>query len=65
MKSGDLVVWNSMFGMNLPSDIGFVLEYVPFEFRGSDPFPHWKVLFPDRGILHCRESDLSVIHEIR
>lgn len=45
--------------MDLPYDVGIILEYIPYESRGNDPFPHWKVLFPDRGVLHYRESDLQ------
>jgi len=47
--------------MDLPGDIGIILEHIPHESRGNDPFPHWKVLFPERGVLHCRESDLQEV----
>jgi hypothetical protein len=49
--------------MDLPGDIGIILELIPYESRGKDPFPHWKVLFPNQGILHCRESDLRVVED--
>ena len=65
MKLGDMVTWNARFGVYFPLDIGLILEHIPFESRGDDPFPHWKVLFPDRGVLRCRESDLLVISETR
>ena len=61
MKPGDLVGWRSRFQMGLPGDIGIILEQIPYESRGKDPFHHWKVLFPERGILHCRESDLQEV----
>ena len=60
MKRGDLVSWKFQV-MDLPNEIGIILNYIPFENRGNDPFPHWSVLFGDRGILHCRESDLEII----
>lgn len=47
--------------MDLPGDIGIILELIPYESRGKDPFYHWKVLFPERGVLHCRESDLQIV----
>jgi hypothetical protein len=49
----------------LPGDIGIILEPIPYESRNNDPFPFWKVLFGDRGVLKCRESDIVVIHENR
>ena len=61
MKLGSLVGWKSRFQMDLPGDVGIILEHIPYEFRGNDPFPHWKVLFPERGVLHCRESDLQEV----
>jgi len=61
MKPSDLVGWKSRYVMDLPTDLGVVLEKIPYELRGKDPFPHWKVFFPFRGILHCRESDLKVL----
>jgi hypothetical protein len=41
--------------MDLPSEIGIALEKFtpPHEF-----FPLWKVVFPNRGVLSCRESDI-------
>jgi hypothetical protein len=50
-----------LFQMDLPGDVGIILELIPYESRDNDPFPHWRVLFPNRGILQCRESDLQVV----
>jgi hypothetical protein len=60
MKVGDMVTWSSRFGMGLPADVGIILGYIPYELRMGDRFPHWRVLFAGRGVLHCRESDLKV-----
>ena len=65
MKRGDLVAWKYLFGQDLPVEIGILLEVVPFESRMNDPFPHWRVLFGDRGVLQCRECHLQVISETR
>ena len=58
VKVGDQVIWRFRYEMDLPSEIGITLEkFTPqHEF-----FPYWKVVFPDRGVLHCRESDIMVI----
>jgi len=56
MKVGSLVGWKSRFQMDLPSDLGVIISRLRLE---HDPWPYWKVLFPDRGVLHCRESDLQ------
>ena len=61
MKPGDMVGWKPRFQMDLPGDIGIILELIPYESRDNDPFPYWRVLFPNRGILQCRESDLQVV----
>ena len=53
MKLGDLVSLNEL-------QVGIIVEYIPYENRLKDPFPHWKVLFLNK-ILHCRESDLKVV----
>ena len=72
MMPGDLVKWRfhfqmemNHFQMDLPGDIGIILEPIPYESRNNDPFPFWKVLFGNRGVLKCRESDIVVIHENR
>lgn len=62
MKPGDLVGWKLQYTLEIHPDIGLVLSSIPREERGGDGFPHWHVLFP-RGVLHCRESDLRVVHE--
>ena len=62
-RVGNLVTWKPLFQMDLPGDIGIILELIPYESRGNDPFPHWRVLFPNQGILHCRESDLRVVKD--
>ena len=61
MNRCDLVGWKSRMESDLPSELGIILEHVPYESRNGDPFPHWKVLFGDRGVLQCRESDLKVL----
>ena len=55
MKPGDQVIWRFRYEMDLPSEIGIALEKFtpPHEF-----FPLWKVVFPNRGVLSCRESDI-------
>jgi hypothetical protein len=58
VRVGNMVVWRYRYEMDLPSEVGITIE--KFKAPG-DPFPHWKVLFPDRGILHCRESDLQEV----
>jgi len=63
MKLGDMVGWKFRFEMGLPGDIGIILEHIPYESRGNDPFPHWRVLFSERGVLHCRECDLRVVED--
>ena len=60
---GKLVTWISLFQMDLPGDIGIILELIPYESRGNDTFPHWRVLFSECGVLHCRESDLRVVED--
>ena len=61
MNPGDLVGWRDRIQMDLPSELGIILEHLPYESRGGDPFPYWKVLFAGRGVLQCRESDLKVL----
>ncbi len=65
MKPGNIVTWKSRFGMDLPTDLGIIIEFIPYDFRGRDPFPWWRVLFGMRGVLMCRESDLMVLDEDR
>lgn len=58
VKPGDQVIWKFRYEMDLPSEIGITLEKFtpPHEF-----FPYWKVVFPERGVLQCRESDLMEV----
>ena len=58
MKPGDMVGWKFRFQMGLPGDIGIIMERIT---QSHDPFPYWRVLFPNQGILQCRESDLQVV----
>ena len=53
-----MVIWRFRYEADLPSEIGITLEkFTPqHEF-----FPYWKVVFPDRGVLQCRESDLMEV----
>jgi len=51
--------------MDLPTDLGIIIEFIPYDFRGRDSFPWWRVLFGPRGVLMCRESDLMVLDEDR
>lgn len=60
MKPGDLVGWKCRLEMGIPGDVGMLVERIT---RACDPFPFWRVLFGDRGMLQCRESDLGVISE--
>ena len=54
-RPGIMVIWRFRYEMGLPSEIGITLEkFTP----PGDPFPFWKVVFPERGVLQCRESDL-------
>jgi hypothetical protein len=62
-RVGSLVAWMPLFQMDLPGDIGIILELIPYESRDNDPFPHWRVLFSERGVLHCRECDLRVVED--
>ena len=58
MKRGDLVGWKFRMEMDLPSEYGIIIDNLKVEY---DPWPYWKVLFPERGVLRCRETDLEVI----
>ena len=59
MKPGDLVKLIFRFGFQfdeiIPESIGVIIEKHPFSYS------HWRVLFPERGVLDCRASDLVVI----
>ena len=57
-RPGIMVVWKYRFEMDLPSEVGITIE--KFKAPG-DPFPFWKVVFPERGVLQCRESDLMEV----
>jgi hypothetical protein len=58
MRIGSLVGWRSRISMDLPTEFGVIVSRLSLE---PDPKPCWKVLFPERGILHCRESDLQEV----
>ena len=58
MKPGDLVGWKHRMEAEIPSEFGIILERWNSE---HDPFPFWKVVFVNRGVLQCRESDLMVV----
>ena len=58
MKPGSLVSWKSRFQMDLPSDLGVIISRLTLK---HDPWPYWNVLFSDRGVLQCRESDLCEV----
>ena len=62
MKRGDLVGWKHRMLTDLPSEHGLIISRLAFP---HDPWPYWKVLFGERGVLQCRESDLQVINEMR
>ena len=59
MKPGDLVKFVFRFRSQLdeiiPEGIGVIIEKHPFSYS------HWRVLFPECGVLDCRASDLVVI----
>ena len=59
MKPGDLVRLIFRFGFQfdeiIPEGIGVIIEKHPFSYS------HWRVLFPECGVLDCRASDLAVI----
>lgn len=60
MRTGDLVEWKYSFR----PEYGIMLSlipYDPYDESSWNPFPRWYVLFPERGILHCRESDLMLV----
>lgn len=57
MKRGDLVGWKFRMEMD-HSEYGIIIDNLKVEY---DPWPHWNVLFPERGVLRCRETDLEVI----
>jgi hypothetical protein len=58
MKPGDMVGWKFRFQMDLHGDIGIIIERIT---QSHDPFRYWRVLFPNQGILRCREFDLQVV----
>lgn len=62
MKPGDLVRFSlteTLGGIWSPdNDFGMIVGTLSYEERGHDPFPHFYVLYGNRGLLRCRESDL-------
>jgi hypothetical protein len=55
MKLGDIVAWKFRVEMGIPSEVGVIVSRLTLEY---DPWPYWRVLFGERGVLQCRESDL-------
>lgn len=55
MKLGDIVAWKFRVEMGIPSEVGVIVSRLTLE---HDPWPYWRVLFGERGVLQCRESDL-------
>ena len=65
MKPGDLVRFRlDVYLEAVGSGVGVVLEKIPYEFRGNDPFPWYVTLFPS-GVLRCRERDLMPLDDQR
>ncbi len=60
MMIGDIVAWKFRIQTGLSSDIGLIVSRLTMT---HDPWPHWRVLFGELGILHCRESDLAVVRD--
>lgn len=58
MNVGDMVGWKHRLESNIPSELGIIVEPVKLSY---DPWPYWKVVFGDRGLLLCRESDLQEV----
>ena len=58
MKPGDLVSWKYRIEMDLPCEFGTLIKRIRV---GDDPFHFWEVLFPGKGVLQCRQSDLVVV----
>ena len=60
VKPGDLVKFVFRFRSQLdeiiPEGIGVIIEKHPLF-----SYSHWRVLFPECGVLDCRASDLAVI----
>lgn len=64
MKKGDLVKFYDYSTFEFPHELAMIINEIPYEERGNDPFPHYHVLFPLRGeILHCRGSDLILVND--
>jgi hypothetical protein len=55
MKRGDIVAWKFRVEMGIPSEVGVIVSRLTLS---HDPWPYWRVLFSERGVLQCRESDL-------
>lgn len=56
MQIGDLVTWKFRVLTCLDGDdVGLVVSRATLS---HDPWPYWNVLFGERGVLMCRESDL-------
>ena len=55
MKVGSTVAWKFRVEMGIPSEVGVIVSRLTLE---HDPWPYWRVLFGELGVLQCRESDL-------
>ena len=53
MKRGDIVAWKYQVEMGMPSEVGILVSRMTLAH-----WSYWRVLFGDRGVLQCRESDL-------
>ena len=62
MMPGDLVTWKYQIESGLPCEFGIIVEPLSSD---HDPWHwrYWKVMFGNRGILHCRENDLIVVNK--
>ena len=49
------MAWKFRVEMGIPSEVGVIVSRLTLE---HDPWPYWRVLFGERGVLQCRESDL-------
>jgi len=58
VKPGNLVGWKFQIELGIPGEFGIILERLTIK---HEPWPAWKVFFGDRGVLHCRETDLMVM----
>lgn len=57
MKPGDLVQFR-LDSLLEGSEVGLVIRELDLDEKLRDPFPMFFVLFPRRGLLRCRGTDL-------